>query len=249
MTAPPRITVQLRSLGLLGLLGLLPGCGDTGQPLVDVPVAVVGTEARAVKLGAVEVKLDKVTVGFGPVRLCASRFASDELCPAALAEWADSFGGLDLLSTSPRIVGTVHGFAGTTRSVSYDWAYTWLPTQSDPQPTSRAVAGHSAHLEGTVTWTSSKTTMHFVADVDVVPSERGTHGASQTLPDSSVGTSTGGLEITFDPNLWLEQVDFDELADKGEEPARILPGSRAHTALVVAMTSLAPPRFAWTVGK
>jgi hypothetical protein len=240
-TATARFT---RALWLLPL-GLLAACGDTGQPMVHHSIFAVGTEAKTQTFGAWEVKLDVAQIAFGPVKFCASRSAADELCPGALAEYADSAGAIDVLSSKPQRLGQLDGFVGTVRSAAYDYALTWLPTQTAPAPTSHALAGHSAHLEGTVTSKATRTLFHFIADVDIVSNVRGTHAVTTTALDTNIDETITRLDVRFDPNAWLAQLDLDALSASGEEPVRIRPGSRPHNALVVAMTSLAPPSFTW----
>ena len=223
------------------------GCGDTGQPTLTHPLYAAGTEAKAVLLGSWSVKLDVARLAFGPARFCASRSAAETLCPAALAEYADSAGGIDLLSTKPARIGVVQGFVGTVRSVSFGYGYTWLPTQAEARPTSHSLDGHSAHLEGTATSSSTPpAVIKFVADVDVVPSTRGSYPVGSTISDAAIDTGTARLDVTIDAGAWLQQVDFDELARATESPVRIAAGSRAHNAIVVGMTTLATPRFTWS---
>ncbi len=235
----------MRRLLLLAMFSC-SACGDTGQPIVQPSLYVVGKEASAQTIGAWEVKLQVAQVAFGPLKVCASTSASDELCPAALAEYEDSVGAIDLLSSKPRLLGALQGFVGTPRSVAYGYAYTWLTTQSAPRPTSHALAGHSAHLEGSATQTASKRTLRFVADVDVIPVARGSYAVTSGIDPGVLDGHTRRVDIAFDPNAWLVQIDFDELATSAEDPVRITLGSRAHNALVVGITSLAPPRFTWS---
>jgi hypothetical protein len=224
---------------------LLIGCGDTGQPAIEHPAVAVGTSARAVDVGDYRVQLDVARVGFGPATFCASRAASDEQCPAAVAELA-SIAAVDALSPSPQPLGRVHGFVGSVRSAGFGYAITWLNTQTAPTPGSAAPDRHSAHLEGTATNKTTMAAFRFVADIDITPLNQGQHAVTITGINASLNERTARLEVQFDPNAWVTQIDFTELAAAGA-PTVIIDGkSRAANALTVGMTSLAPPRFVWT---
>lgn len=223
---------------------VLTACGDTGQPAIQHRAVGTGTAARAIELGDYRVTLEVARIGFGPVTFCASRAASDDQCPFALAEVAAA-AQLDVLSAAPQPLGTVNGFVGTARSVGFGYGITWLTTQTAPQPTSGAVSGHSAHLEGTAVHKASAATFRFVADVDVVPLIRGTQPVTATGLDAALDERTRALDVRFDPTAWLAQIDFAELSTMGPT-ATIAPGSRAYNAIVVGMTTLAPPKFNFT---
>lgn len=223
---------------------LLVACGDTGQPGIQHGAVGTGAPARAVELGDYRVTLEIARVGFGPVIFCAGGAASDEQCPSALAELATT-ASIDALSPSPQPLGTVQGFVGTARSAGYGYAITWLPTQAAPQPARGAVSGHSAHLEGSAVHKTTGASFRFVADVDVVPLTRGTHAVTTAGIDAAIDGRTRRLEVQFDPNAWLAQIEFAELATLGPT-VTIAPGSRAYNALVTGLTTLAPPKFVFT---
>ncbi len=237
---PPRLPVI--SLAAFAL-AFAAGCGDTGQPRIEHPAYARGTAARAVDVGAWQVTLDVAQVGFGPVTFCAGRAASDELCPQGLAE-VTSVSTIDALNEAEQPIGRVHGFVGTVRSAGFAYGITWLPTQTTATAFPAAPGGHSAHLEGTATSTTG--TFRFVADVDVVPLGQGQHAVSAVGLDAPIDEATARLDVRLDPSAWLAQVDFDELAATGQDPVRVEPKSRAANAIVVGMTSLAPPRFEWS---
>lgn len=224
---------------------ILVGCGDTGQPSIDHPAVAIGTAARAVDVGEYTVQLDVARVGFGPATFCASRAASDEQCPAAVAELAN-VASVDALSASAQPLGRVHGFVGTVRSAGFGYAITWLNTQTAPTPAAAAPERHSAHLEGTATNKTTMAAFRFVADVDIVPLNQGQHAVTTTGLNASIDARTARLEVQLDPNAWVSQIDFAELAAAGTPTVTIDPKSRAGNALSVGMTSLAPPRFVWT---
>lgn len=221
---------------------LLAGCGDTGQPAIHHPAVGVGTAAREVEVGDYRVKLSVARVGFGPAVFCASRAASEDLCPAALAELAQ-VASLDALSPSPQPLGTIAGFVGTARSTAFGFGITWLPTETRPQPKAAAPGGHSAHLEGTATHKTTAASFDFVIDADVVPLNRGDQAVSISGMNLPLEEATTRLEVRLDPSAWLGQVDFAELASKGSAKVVVTPDARAASAVVIGMTSLAAPNF------
>ena len=221
------------------------GCGDTGQPAVEHRAVATGVAPHAIELGDYRVTLEQARVGFGPAVFCASRAASNDQCPSALAELAVAT-QIDALSPTPQPLGTVNGFTGTVRSAGFEYAITWLSHQSTPVAARASLSGHSAHLEGTATHRTSGASFRFVADVDVVPLTRGEHAVSVSELNAPLDNGTRSLTVRIDPTNWLGQVDFAELAALATPTVTIAPGSRAHNALVIGMTSLAPPQFAWS---
>ncbi len=224
---------------------LLVGCGDTGQPSIEHPAVAIGTAPRAIDVGDFSVQLDVARVGFGPAVFCASRAASDEQCPAAVAELA-SVGAVDALSPNAQPLGRVHGFVGTVRAAGFEYGVTWLNTQTSPTPAAAAPGGHSAHLEGTATNKTTMGSFRFVADVDIAPLNQGQHAVTVAGLNASIDAHTARLEVRFDPSVWVTQIDFAELAATGAATVTIGPKSRAGNALLVGMTALAPPAFAWS---
>lgn len=221
---------------------LFAGCGDTGQPSIRHAAVGIGTAAREVEVGDYKVTLSVARVGFGPAVFCASRAASEDLCPAALAELTQ-VAPLDGLSTAPQPLGTVNGFVGTARSAAFGYAITWLPTETRPQPKSAAPGGHSAHLEGTATHKTSGASFTFAIDADVLPLNRGDDAVSLAGLNAPLDERTARLEVRVDPNAWVAQIDFAELAAGGSTSVNLASDSRAASALVIGMTSLAPPIF------
>lgn len=230
---------------LLCTLVLLAGCGDTGQPSIRHSAVGLGTPAREVEVGDYRVKLDVARVGFGPAVFCASRAASEELCPSALAELAQ-VAPLDALSPTPQPLGTVNGFVGMVRSAGFGYSITWLPTETSPQPKSAAPGGHSAHVEGTATHKTSGASFKFIIDADIKPLNRGDNAVSLTGMNAPVDERTARLEVRVDPSAWVAQIDFAELAATGSPTVKVVPTDRAANAVVIGMTSLAPPVFTFT---
>lgn len=224
---------------------LLAGCGDTGQPSVGHRAVAVGVAARAVELGDYRVTLEQARVGVGPAVFCASRAASSDQCPAALAELAVA-AQIDALSEAPQPLGDVSGFTGTVRSAGFAYAITWLSHQPSPVATRAALSGHSAHLEGSAVHRTTGASYRFVADIDVKPLNQGEHAVVVSDLNAALDQRTRGLTVRVDPTSWLAQVDFAELAARGAPTVSIAPGSRAHNAIVIGMTSLSPPQFSWS---
>lgn len=223
----------------------LTSCGDTGQPRIRHAAVGVGAPARELEVGDYRVKLSVARVGFGPLVFCASRSASEDLCPSALAELAQ-VAPLDALSSAAQPLGFVNGFVGTVRSAGFGYAITWLPTEAKPQAKAAAPGGHSAHLEGSATHKTSGASFQFVIDADVTPLNRGENAVSLTGLDGSIDESTKRLEVSVDPNKWIAQIDFAELAAGGSSSVNVASDGRAANAIVVGMTTLAPPVFTFT---
>jgi hypothetical protein len=225
------------------LLALVAGCGDTGQPHVSHGAFAVGTPAHAVTVGAWSVTLDVARIGFGPTIFCASQSASEDLCSSSLAEIA-AVAPVDLLSATPQSLGHVDGFVGTVRSTGFDYALPWFATDDKPRVTSAAPGGHSIHLEGKAI--SPAKTFRFVIDADIVAPTAGRRGVYFAPLDTAIDEGTKRLDVRFDANRWLDQIDFDDLATQVADPVVVAPDARAAHAVIVAATSLAVPTFTWS---
>ncbi|MEZ4406296.1 MAG: hypothetical protein R3A52_07465 [Polyangiales bacterium] len=193
--------------------------------------------------GPWEVTLDVARVDIGPVYFCATEAASSDLCPAAVAEFASS-GLVNALDPSPQRLGEVTGVSGTVRSATWDYGLTWFTTQRAARPTSTAPGGHSAHFEGRAT--RDGRTVRFVSDVDVAPMIQGSLAVQGARVSGDLRAATARLDLTFDARAWWRGVDFDEVAAISGDPAVVPTSSRAHNAVVIAMTTTGVPTFTWS---
>ena len=232
----------MKRLVITALLAL--GCSGPGSSRLSIPISAIGTPARPVTVSGFTVTLTVARVGFGPLTFCASRAASPELCPNALAEWAAT-ASIDALSPTPQPLGQVDGFTGTARSVGFAYAIPWLATEKAPTPKSGAPGGHSAHLEGTATRVADGRVVRFVADLDVRPLVQAEPAVSQSGFTEELDPSVRRLDVRFDPTTWLAQIDFDQLAASGTDVV-VMPGSQANNALIVGMSDLGLPSFTWS---
>jgi hypothetical protein len=226
---------------LLVLL-LFAACNDTGQEFVTYPIVAAGVSPGPFAAGDWQVTLTRAQVGLGPLYFCATSGASASLCPVALAELTDTV-TVDALATTAQPLGDVHGVTGPIRSMTFDYAITWLTTETSAKPKSGAPGGHSARFEGTATKGSE--TVHFVADVDVVPRYQGSRAVEGARVMADVVDDHVEVDVVVDPRDWWKNVDFDALAAQGGDPVVVAPGSRAYNAVVVAMTANYRPSFTW----
>lgn len=230
------------------LLLTAPCCGDTGTPNVHYPLRARGVSAAPFAVDQYTVELQVAELAFGPLYLCATSAASSDLCPSAVAEFADS-AVIDLLDEDAQALGEVVGFAGAVRSATYDYGVTWLPTQRIPAPTEAAIEGHSMHFEGTAT--REGVVLRFIADLTLAPQTQGTRTIQGArVPGEQQATATS-LTLTFEPQRWWSEVDFDELstlagAQADGEALVLPPSSRAMSALMVAIVANHPPLFTWS---
>lgn len=242
-----------RALALPALLALLAplagcaaGCAGTGQPEIAYDAYAVGVAPREVTSGDWTVILEQATVAFGPVHFCASATGSATLCETALAEITD-ITAVDALDPAPQPLGLVRGFTGTIRSASFDYGIHWFITEPQPEPAPAAPGGHSARLRGRATHADGRV-LDFTADIDVEAQFQGQRAVPSIPASATVGEEGARLEVRFDAAAWLQRVDFDALAADAETdaPIAITPGSTAHDALVIAMSSQRPPELLWT---
>ena len=218
-------------------------CGTTGQREIRYPFFASGRAPAPFTAGDWQATLDVARVGFGPVYFCATAGASSDLCPAAVAEFADS-AVVNGLNPSAQPIGEIDGVTGQINSATYDYAFTWLDTQSAAQPTSAAPGGHSAHFEGHAV--RGSTTLRFVADIDVKPNIQGTRSVQGARVTADVQSDQVRLDVRMDPSAWWAKADFNELAALGGDPVVVPQGSRTYNAVVLGMTAAAPPSFQWS---
>ena len=218
-------------------------CSGTGQPDVDYVVFAAPEAPGTISADhGWSVTLEEATVAFGPVYFCASQSGSATLCETAIGELLTTT-AFDALSTKPRELGTAHGFIGKIQSASYDYGINWFLTDDAPTPAPAAPGGHSAHFTGTAV--KAGKTVHFRADVDVVPQFQGQRAAPSQVANATIDGTGERLDIHFAAGRWFEHVDFD-LAPAGGDPYLISAGTRNHGAIVIGMTAEAPPAFVWS---
>lgn len=238
-----------RALALLALLApSAAGCAGTSQPEISYEAYAVGAAPREVAAGDWTVTLERATVAFGPVHFCASATGSATLCETALAEITE-ITAVEALDPAPQPLGLVRGFTGTIRSASFDYGIHWFITEPQPEPAPAAPGGHSARVRGRATHEDGRV-LEFTADVDVEAQFQGQRAVPSVPASATVGEEGARLDVRFDVSAWFERVDFDALdadADADADgPVAIVPGSSAHDALVIAMSSQRPPELVWT---
>jgi hypothetical protein len=232
----------LRSLAPIALLACA-ACSGTGQPDVDYAAFAAPAAPGAISADhGWSVTLDQATVAFGPVYFCASESGSATLCQTAIGELLTTT-AFDALDPTPRALGTAHGFIGKIQSASYDYGIHWFLTDDAPTPAPAAPGGHSAHFSGTAV--KAGKTIHFRAEVDVVPQFQGQRAAPSQVATATITGEGEKLDIQFAVGQWFEHVDFDE-APVGQDPYVISAGTRNHGAIVIGMTAEAPPTFVWS---
>lgn len=232
-------------LAALLLVIALSACADTGRSFVSVPFSARGTGVTSGTIDGFTVTLTRADVSVGPIYFCATALASAELCDDALLERTDTrvVNGLD---ANEQDFGTLEGVSGTVRSTAYDFGISYFLTQGEAAPTEGAVEGHSAILEGTAT--NGVDSFAFRIEVDVIPQTAGDtaiHGARTDAIVDGIGDSA---TMVVDPMAWLSAVDFDALLALPhgvDMPVRVQRGITGHDAVVLGMTSFAPPTFEW----
>ena len=228
---------------LLLSLCLLACGGSTGPGETSYPVVGRGEAAIPFDVKGWTVTLTIAELGFGPAYFCATAAASSDLCPVAVSEFAAS-GTVNALDPALQPLGTGGGQAGAVRSATFDYAWTWFPTQQQARPTAAAPRGHSAYFEGTAV--KDAQTVHFVAGVDLAPRIQGTRAVEGVRVDATLDGEGLQLVVGVAPSPWWRNVDFDALALAGTDPVVIAAGSRAYESLVLALTASAPPSLIWT---
>ena len=229
-------------LALCALLAL-EGCDATGRRYVEVPLQAQGAERAPFEVDGWTVELARADVGFGPFWLCATEAASPEFCDAAVLELRQTV-TVDGLDPLPDAVATLNGITGTVRSGMWDYGVSWLPTASRARVNEGAPEGHSLVLRGVASRGSER--FAFEADVDLAPPMAGALVVrGQRVAAHDVTEGPDALTVRIDPRLWVQRMDFDRLAARGQDPVVLRAGDPDHEALVVAMTAGALPALEW----
>jgi hypothetical protein len=224
----------------LALLFLLAACGDTGQKVVAYPLTGQGGSAQ-LSAGRWQLTFDEARLALGPIYFCATAAASSDLCPVAVNELADVV-VLDGLGGAGQPLGTIRGTTGGVRSAAYDLGINWFATQRMPTPHPAAPGGHAARFGGSAS--DGSTSRRFTAEIDVAPQFAGELAVRGVAVQVEITPATAGLSVAVDATELWRAVDLDALfAAPGD--VTVLPGSRAHDALVFALTAGAPFRFTW----
>ena len=226
------------------LAALVTGCGATGQVELALPASAIGRAPKTVAVGAYEVTLEVASIGFGPLYFCATAAASSALCPVAQAEFAAT-ALVDGLDAAPQSLGLLRGVTGAIRSCTFDFGLTWLAVEQQPTSHVEGLDGHSAHFEGRY-GLGGGPVRRFVADVDVRPQLPGTHAVQGARTTVDIADERQRLAITFDPTSWWATVDFSEFDSWSGDPLVVPAESRAHSAVVLAMTATHQPSFGWS---
>ena len=238
------------------LMVFIASCGTTGQRHVAYEAVATGTATTSRSFGAWQVSLTRADIAIGPIYFCAATSASMDLCPQAVEE-LDTAALVHGLDASEQSLGMVDGVVGTMRSAKYDLGRAWLLTEQNITPDRSAPNGHSVVLEGTAT--NGTASFEFVATIDVEPKFAGGFAiAGQTL-DADVTSEQTKVVISFDPFLWLTNVNFDALNATQQKPVVIRSGyapdaggnedarQLANDAILLGITNGARPIFTWSV--
>lgn len=218
------------------------GCSDFAQRVVEYDAVVVPDAEVRADAGLWTVELVRADVAFGPVYFCAAASGSSTLCGSAAAE-VTTTALIDGASPVPQPLGRVRGFTGPVRSASYNFGISWFETSNAPTADERAPGGHSMQLEAIAR--REDATLRVTADVDVVPQYQGQTAVPTSPAEADLNSSEYRLEVRWRTIDWFLQLDWDELAARGDAEIHITSGSDEHNALLIGIKNLAPPEFTW----
>lgn len=235
---------SLHFIALATLLGLTTsGCIEAPQSEVSYTAEARSTLATSFVVGDVTVKLTRADLAFGPVYFCAANAGSAVSCKSSLAESTDVT-RIDLLTPSAPL-GRVRGYTGSIRSASYDLGLHWFDTSFSIESSPAAPEGHSMVFEGTLA-RAGESAVPFRFSVDVVPQYKGQRAVPTGEAVADVTDANQKLVISFEPEVWLRQVDFDAVLEKAPRPIVLDSKKPEHDALLVGLKVARPPEFRWS---
>ncbi len=229
----------------LALLSLAGGCTESPAERITFEVRARSEGPPALTQGEATLTLTRAALTVSAIYLCASSTASIDLCSEARGEMLPAV-VVDALDPNPIRIGEGEGFEGrrggqgdrVLRSAQLSYGVQWLLTAARPALAPGAQA--SLHLEGSL---ETATTLQRVNwRLEVAPTAPGRSTAAVTFAPA-VLRRDAVLTLVLTPAAWLAQLDLASLAERGEDEVALEPDSPAHSALVQALTSSAPPRF------
>ncbi len=226
------------------LLAITSGaCIESPQSEVSYAAEARSTLATSFVVGNVTVKLTRADLAFGPVYFCAANAGSAVSCKSSLAESTDVT-RIDLLTPSAPL-GKVRGYTGSIRSASYDLGLHWFDTSFSIESSPAAPDGHSMVFEGTLA-RAAESAVPFRILVDVVPQYKGQRAVPTSEAVADVADANQKLVVSFEPEAWLRQIDFDAVLEKSSRPIVLDSKKPEHDALLVGLKVARPPEFRWS---
>lgn len=233
------------------IAGLLVGCAQTGQDMIEVPLQLAGTAVEGpIASAGGAITLETAELAFGPLHLCAGSTAG-ELCDTARLEWLDS-AVVNLLDDAPQNVGALNGTSGAVRSWMYDLGISSQYTDDNPfvLDAAQALDATSIALTGTIEIDGSAVPFSLQLPVaQTGDTELGVPVVRKSTSETFERAVTQGdqLQIRFDIAAWLTNTDFRQACmptgcadgfdfDANSQPMR---------ALRNALLSGARPQFTW----
>ena len=189
------------------------------------------------------VRIGEARIAFGPAYFCAANTADAELCATAVAELRESV-TVDALTASLDALSEIDAITGTVRSAMWDHGLTHLLPDERALPTAGAVDGRSASFSGSAARGAEE--FEWRAEIEVLPPAAGSSAVFAVRTTHTITGASDALLVRFDAAAILEHVDWDAVARSAAGgTARIEPGSVAHNAIVIAMTSSELPVLEW----
>lgn len=220
------------------------GCIESPQTEISYEAEARASLARAFEVDGITVRVTRAELAFGPLYFCAASSGSATLCRSATGELLDVT-RVDLLSPSPTRLGRVRGTTGSVRSASYDLGLHWFDTSFAVEAAAAAPEGHSLVVVGTLA-RAGEAEVPFQLSVDAVPQYQGQRAVPTGEAAAELSTTPTRLIVTFAPEVWLRQIDFDAvLRTSTSRPIVLDAKSPAHDAVLVGLKVARPPEFRW----
>lgn len=239
----PRAVVAMIAMIAMSSPISLAGCIEAPQTEVSYDAEARSSLRRTFEVGGVTVRLSRAELAFGPVYLCSASSGSATLCRSALGELLDVT-RVDLLAGTPTPLGRVRGFTGSVRSASYDLGLHWFDTSYAVEAAPTAPDGHSLVVVGTLE-RAGEPEVPFRLLLDAVPQYQGQRAVPTAEAVAEITTTPTRLVVTFDPEVWLRQIDFDAVLQTAPRPILLDAKSAAHNAVLVGLKVARPPELRW----
>lgn len=198
------------------LISLLVASGCTGpiSPRLAIEGRSQSEGMHSFDKDGWSIEPQQAVMAIGPIYLCPSAQANNELCATGQAELLTTH-IIDLLSTEVTGLGDWQALRGEGRSWMFDYGISWWPTQTNPRPTT-PVASTNLDLSGQsvrFVFRAKKPGQEILVTLQsaLAPAYRGSTYVASSIERVPIDVNTQSLDLIIAPQQLLESAPLAEL--------------------------------------